>query len=585
MMANNPNALAGLTAISPTVSAYQNFVEQKDKVNGANIVPFLVSRGEPQLAGLIAKKLRIENVAKTQQQMAQQPPAAPPTVAQQYDAMLAQQQAPRMPQAPMAPPAQMPPAAGGVAAMPNPGMARGFAGGGIVAFNGEDGSLVNEPKFPSGQFFFPGAYEDSGEIKPWAAGIANAFSPRKSSASVIREAQALASQGRTQEAVALLRSARIDPKQAFGAQVPTSPATSTPAPAPVATPSGSAVTPFKRGPENIIEAMQDRRADERATESVDAPTAPASPTNAVRAARPPATPAQDPYAQFMPEKPKTAAELRAERTERERAGGYGQFSQASKDEAEFIKERRERSNQDEKSARKDFWIMTGASLLGSRSPFFANALGDSIKENYGNLIKDLRDLKKEGDSIRVLEIQMRRAQEVAAQTGDKEDRAEAQRLGAEYRNAGFQIQKHKDELTEKVLDRKSRETIASLSRMGNQRMSDEFMAQWDAIQKETDPAKKSRMTAAFEQRIDAAENILKKTTSGGVTAETNRQARIDAALLELEQEPSFKFLPIEEKQRRRAEIITTFDRDNVGYVPQSAKVRNPYQGFAAERID
>lgn len=573
-MANNPNMLAGLSAISPTVSAYQNFVEQKDKVNDANIVPFLVSRGEPQLAGLIAKKLRIENVAKTQQQMAQQPPAAPPTVAQQYDAMLAQQQAPRMPQAPMAP-------AAGVAAVPNPAMARGFAGGGIVAFNGEDGSLVNEPKFPSGQFFFPGAYEDSGEMKPWAAGIANAFSLRKSSAAVIREAQALASQGRTQEAVALLRSANIDPKQAFKAQVPTSPATSAPAPAPAAAPSSNAVTPFdmegfRRPAQNVLEVEQERRlATERAAEGVSAPPVPADAAKVSGAARPAATPAKDPYAQFMPEKPKTEDELRAARLERERAGGYGQFSQAAKDEETFIKERRERSNQDEKSARRDFWIMTGASLLGSRSPFFANALGDSIKENYGNLIKDLRDLKKEEDSIRLLEIQLRRAREQAAQTGDKEDRAEAQRLGTEYRNAGFQIQKHKDELTQQVLDRKSRETIASLSRMGNQRMSDEFMAQWDAIQKETDPAKKSRMTAAFEQRLDAAETILKKTTSGGVTTETNRQARIDAALLKLEQEPSFKFLPLEEKQRRRAEVIATLDRDNVGYVPQSGDVRNP----------
>ena len=546
MMANNPNALAGLTAISPTVSAYQNFVEQKDKVNGANIVPFLVSRGEPQLAGLIAKKLRIENVAKTQQQMAQQPPAAPPTVAQQYDAMLAQQQAPRMPQAPMAPPAQMPPAAGGVASMPNPGMARGFAGGGIVAFNGEDGSLVNEPKFPSGQFFFPGAYEDSGELKPWAAGIANAFSPRKSSASVIREAQALASQGRTQEAVALLRSARIDPKQAFETQVPTSPATSAPAPAPAPAP------------------------------AVDAPTAPASPTNAVRAARPPATPAQDPYAQFMPEKPKTAAELRAERTERERAGGYGQFSQASKDEAEFIKERKDRAGQDEKSARKDFWIMTGASLLGSRSPFFANALGDSIKENYGNLIKDLRDLKKEGDSIRVLEIQMRRAQEVAAQTGDKEDRAEAQRLGAEYRNAGFEIQKLKNEANQKALDRATNLRIAQL-RMSNQNGSNDRIERLTKLQDlVNEPGISDQEKAIRIERLNNELEFQSKATAATVgtayAADQSREARREAALLKARATPAWVYGTPEQKAAIEQNMLIT---EGVGYVPQSANVRNP----------
>jgi len=573
MMANNPNAFAGLTAISPTVSAYQNFVEQKDKVNGANIVPFLVSRGEPQLAGLIAKKLRIENATKTQQQMAQQPPAAPPTVAQQYDAMLAQQQAPRMPQAPMAPPAQMPPAAGGVAAMPNPGMARGFAGGGIVAFSGEDGSLVNEPKFPSGQFFFPGAYEDSGEVKPWAAGIANAFSPRKSSASVIREAQALASQGRTQEAVALLRSARIDPRQAFGAQVPTSPATS--APALAATPSSSAVTPFKRGPENIIEALQDRRADER-VDAPATPATPAAPTNTARVARPPATPAQDPYAQFMPEKPKTEAELRAERTERERAGGYGQFSQASKDEAEFIKERKGRAGQDEKSARKDFWIMTGASLLGSRSPFFANALGDSIKENYGNLIKDLRDLKKEGDSIRVLEIQMRRAQEVAAQTGDKEDRAEAQRLGAEYRNAGFEIQKLKNEANQKALDRATNLRIAQL-RMSNQNGSNDRIERLTALQDlVNEPGISAQEKAVRIEKLNNELEFQSKATAATVgtayAADQSREARREAALLKARSEPDWKYGTPEQRAAIEQNMLIT---EGVGYVPQSANVRNP----------
>lgn len=574
-MANNPNAPAGLTAISPTVSAYQNFVEQKDKVNGANIIPFLVSRGEPQLAGLIAKKLRIENAARTQQQMAQQPPAAPPTVAQQYDAALAQQQAPRMPQAPMAPPAQMPPSAGGVAAMPNPAMERGFAGGGIVAFSGEDGSLVNEPEFPSGQFFFPGAYEDSGEIKPWAAGIANAFSTRKSGASVIREAQALASQGKIQEALQLLAQNNVNPRQAFGDRVPTATQTAAPstAPAPAPAPSNDAITPFspvKTTERDALNFMEDKRSRPEAVDvrkNLDSTTVSTAP----RAA----TPAQDPYAQFMPEKPKTEEALRAERIERERAGGYGQFSQASKDEAEFIKERKDRAGQDEKSARKDFWIMTGASLLGSRSPFFANALGDSVKENYGNLIKDLRDLKKEGDSIKVLEIQMRRAQETAAQTGDKEDRTEAQRLSAEYRNAGFQIRKHQDDLKEKVLDRKSREIIAGLSRIGNQRMSDEFMAQWDAIQKETDPAKRAQMTLAFENRLTAAEDIIKKTTSGGVTSETNRQAKIDRALLDLESESSFKFLTPEAQQLKRNQVIDALNRSDSDRGTQSNIFKNP----------
>lgn len=551
-MAYDSNSLAGLSSLSPTVSAYKNFVEQKDRVNDANIVPFLLSRGEPQLAGLIAKKLRLDQAANSQQQIAQQPPAAPPTVAQQYDSMLAQQQAVPMQQQDA-----------GLAAMPNPAMDRAnFAEGGIVAFK----------KGGWGEFLFPGAYDESGEIEPWAAGIANALTPRSSGASVIRQAKQLRAEGKVQEAMALLAANRISPEQAFGGVQAVAPPAQ--AAAPVAAPA-----PAAQASPSGFDLMAER-AREGVRQDSDVAAAPAADVEKpVR--RAPAKPAEDPYAQFMPEKPKTEAELREARLERERAGGYGQFSQATADEKAFIEDRKKQAGQDEKTARKDFWVMLGASLLGNRSPYFATALGESVKENYGNLIKDLRGLKKEQDSIKLLEIQLRRAQETAAQSGDEKDRSEAQRLGAEYRNAGFQIQKHKDDLAEKVLDRKSKETIAGLSRMGNQRMADEFMSQWDAIQKESDPAKRSEMTAAFESRLNAAENIIKKTTSGGVTAETNRQSRIQAQLLKLEADPSFKFAPLEEQQRRRAEVIAMLSGSDGDYVPQSGNVRNPYAGFSA----
>lgn len=568
-MAYDTKSLAGLSSLSPTLNAYQNYVERKDKVNDANIVPFLVSQGQPELAGLIARKIRVDNAAKVQQQMMQQPPAAPPTVAQQYEMAAAQQ-------AQQARPA-MPPQGAGLAAMPNPAMDKAsFAGGGIVAFQ----------KGGWGEFLVPGAYTEEGELEPWAAGIANALTPRESGASVIKQAQTLRAQGRMQEALALLAQNKINPRQAFGAEIPATATAQRPVAAPAAAsaqiPAESAGSAFDlmaaRARENIPQGPP-------VEEAVAAPAEDTARPPARRpAARPAARPAEDPYAKFMPEKPKTEEELRAARMERERAGGYGQFSQATADEKAFIEDRKKQAGQDEKTARKDFWVMLGASLLGNRSQYFSTALGESVKENYGNLIKDLRGLKKEQDSIKLLEIQLRRAQENAAQTGDKEDRAEAQRLSTEYRNAGFQIQKHRDELTEKVLDRKSRETIASLSRMGNQRMADEFMAQWDAIQKEPDESKKSRMTVAFENRLNAAENIIKKTTSGGVTAETNREARIQAELLKLEREPSFKFAPPEVQQRRRAEVIAMLSGSGGDYVPQSGNVRNPYAGFSATPI-
>jgi len=302
-----------------------------------------------------------------------------------------------------------------------------------------------------------------------------------------------------------------------------------------------------------------------------------------------ATPAQDPYAQFMPEKPKTEEALRAERIERERAGGYGQFSQASKDEAEFIKERKGRAGQDEKSARKDFWIMTGASLLGSRSPFFANALGDSVKENYGNLIKDLRDLKKEGDSIKVLEIQMRRAQETAAQTGDKEDRTEAQRLGAEYRNTGFQIQKLRDETKQKVLDRATNLLIAQL-RMRDESGADARINRLTALQDRANepgisPQEKATRTEQLNNELEFQSKATAATVGTAYAADQNREAKLDRPLIDLESESSFKFLTPEAQKLKRDQVIAAFNRSNSNYGPQSSNGKNPYPDFSAVLLD
>jgi len=324
-MANNPNALAGLTAISPTVSAYQNFVEQKDKVNGANIIPFLVSRGEPQLAGLIAKKLRIENAARTQQQMAQQPPAAPPTVAQQYDAALAQQQAPRMPQAPMAPPAQMPPAAAGVAAMPNPAMERGFAGGGIVAFSGEDGSLVRGNN----------SYEFNDDL---LSNVPSFMTDTTDIESFVRKQMSNYDKLSFAEKQEVLK--RFDPayKEAYRSLQTLKARNAAPASAitPVITPakdSTAVVDPsaFRRGPENFIEKEQDlSRIQERPATVPDANLAAPERRNqgsAVPRAVVPTAPKDDMFTQF--ERPTTDVDTeRAARIKRQRDAKTGEFSQA-----------------------------------------------------------------------------------------------------------------------------------------------------------------------------------------------------------------------------------------------------------------
>jgi len=74
--------------------------------------------------------------------------------------------------------------------------------------------------------------------------LAGLLSPRRAQFSVVREAQALRSQGRLDEAVALLRQEGIDPRQVFGEQ---------PASAPVAPPAPPAAAP---GPVDFMAAQR-----------------------------------------------------------------------------------------------------------------------------------------------------------------------------------------------------------------------------------------------------------------------------------------------------------------------------------------
>jgi hypothetical protein len=594
-MAYDQSTLMGLDSLSPTVSAYKNFIQQKDKVSDANIVPFLLSRGEPQLAGLIAKKLRLENATKQQQQMTQQPPSAPPTVAQQYDMAAQQQMAPRPPMQPA-----------GVAAMPNPTMSRAsFAGGGIVAFNGEQGSQVRE--ISTGEFLFPGAYTD-GELEPWAAGIANALTPRSSGRTIIRQAQQLRNAGRVQEAMQLLAANRIDPRQAFGSAMPRQP-TATPTPvreAAAPAPAAGFVAPDSKG--SLFDQAIDRARTGVSQGNVATPrAAPAESDTGERrvAARRPAQPTEDPYAKFLPPEPKTEEQLRSERIAREKEQGVGEFSKALQEEKTFIEDRRKKFGEDEKNARKDFWVMLGASLLGNKSPYFSTALGESVKENYGNLTKDLRQLKKDQDALRLQEIQLRRVQEQAMATGSKEDRAEAQRLQTEYRTTGLAIQTQRDNVEQKVLDRAVNLEIAKLR---NQTGQDDRIGRLtrlqDAVNEEGISAEeKARRKAALEEELSFQGRATRATVGTAYASEVELQGRREALQAKLLQNPRYTAAqsiltnpnasPQEIERAQR--VIQAIEASAAaspgldiaptqGYVPSSSNVRNPYAGKSDEEI-
>jgi len=659
-MANNPNALAGLTAISPTVSAYQNFVEQKDKVNSANIIPFLVSRGEPQLAGLIAKKLRIENAAKTQQQMAQQPPAAPPTVAQQYDAALAQQQAPRMPQAPMAPPAQMPPSAGGVAAMPNPAMERGFAGGGIVAFS-EGGSSMGAATWDQLEdAFTKGGPAQQARILQWAdknmptfARWARSGVPGKGIAkSVVKGAAPIAAgfsalNAAQSDPKSLQETSRlaqlgmdVDPNSKFKTGVatlmgtlesasPTSIFYNTPIDLAKAR-TEERLTEISKAPGVELNASEDEitianqyreivkkhganSPEARAFETsyrrdmgmVEAPVAPAGatkpPAASAGATKPPAVGGRTSTAGAKTSAAGTAPSrsvfdigaapnlktLSDEQDEFYKTTGTGTYSKALANQNKFIDEETKRLGGDRKQANSNFWIMTGASLLGSRSPYFANALGDSIKENYGNLIKDIKDISKENRELEGMRIQLQRAQEQAVETGRKDVLTRFESLSARYENKQMKLLEMENDARDKALNRQVQREVASMYSSNRRDESDELWSMWKSTQEEgiTPQEKARRQQQLIDARTAARENV-RASSPTAYSADQSREAKRDTAYANLSKDPKYLFGTPEVRAAMEARIrgAANIVESQAGYVPQSNNVRSPYANVPDEEI-
>lgn len=537
---------AGLEALSPTVTAYKQFVQRTQNVPDNQIVPFLISQGKPELAGLIANKMYVDGASKQQQTLMQQPPAAPPTVSDKYAAQAA---ATRMGES--AQPQAAAPMSSGIAQLPNPAMDRGFAHGGIVAFQ-QGGppdrlqSMVNDPSIVPDMSDVPG-YEAyvSGRWPGWARmsdrekqQVAKTFSDiyqRKRAEKIAFLAPIKAGEDtreRTELAYSMMRDANKE----------TAPV-ATPAATPTVTPADSARTA-------------------RVTNEVSAAAPGATPADRPRAGTPRrddarARPsAEDPYAKFLPSKPPTVEEAMREQLAREMAGGYGRGSKAAADEKAFIEERKQRTGESEKTARKDFWVMLGASLLGNRSPYFATALGESVKENYGNLIKDLRDLKKEQDSVRQLEIQFRRAEENAAQTGDERAVARAETLGERYRTAQFEIQKHKDSVRNAVLDREVRLQIARLQQQGNEGKSARLMALWEGVNEPgISPEVKAKREAALKAEFKFVTDLTAATTGTVLAANISAQARQDEDLRALRASSRYQLATPEERQQMEAGLL------------------------------
>jgi hypothetical protein len=433
----DPTKSMGLDALSPTIAAYKQFVERQNNVNDASVVPFLASRGQPELAGLIAKKMRVENAAKSQQQLAQQPPAAPPTVAQKYDMAAAQQ-------------AQQEQMAQGLAGMPNPVMDRAnFAGGGIVAF--ADGGDVQH--FATGNPVMALRAANYPGVQP--------FSPEERESYALSQVGGMAPEPPTDEEIELANryyrplfgissytppetkakaeaaKAKIDAYRAYqklgGGK--SAPLPATPAPAQVSAPAVSLTDSFQTD----LARAQGRPSPTDKT-GIISPSAP-KPTATKPAA--PVAPQEDPYAALLGDRPAAFTSTPIDKT-------------PYTDEQKFIENQIKNQGVDEKEARKNFWIMAGASLLGSRDPNFMTALGTAVKENYGNMIQDLRGIKKEHDALALQKIKLDQAMALAQRTQDKEDMARAERRQELYDARVLKVEELKQDAAYKLEDLKTK---------------------------------------------------------------------------------------------------------------------------------
>lgn len=256
------------------------------------------------------------------------------------------------------------------------------------------------------------------------------------------------------------------------------------------------------------------------------------------AERRPAGPKTDRFSQFEMERP-DLAEIRREREERQKATKTGAYSQADADLAAYLKEQKDQGA-DEKQAYRNFWVMTGASLMASKSPYFLSALGESVKENYGGLVKDLKNLKDDAKQLRLQEIQLRRAQEQAMESGSREDQQRYDSLLNDFRNTNYSIEKARSDIEQKVLERNHETALASLRAGGQYDMADMATKLWFAAEGETDPAKKKALLDQYQRTLGAAAEITQATTAGGASAASREEIAITDAVIKRKEQSDYK---------------------------------------------
>ena len=445
-MMYNPNRMMGLSALSPTVSAEQQYV-QKQKIPPANIDPILMD--------LIANKQQLDNAAKAQQQMQQQPPN-PPTIAQQYNAAAAQQANQLRQQ--MAARAQQAQMARGLGGMPvgNVGNEQAYARGGIVAFN--DGGGVKR--------FALGGLTDTEETEY------NDLSSRMSHYNSLIDAGLLDTSDPTFTAVQS-RLDYLDHKKSsphgvapgkYAIPAPIKPTTQPAAPAQpaasTAAPAASAGNIFAptgpTRPFGLDVPLPD------VAPSSAAPPAPPAPTKAPTKSAAPATSSkdedegeddfrtqqmqsikslQDQLTEAMkPENAPSLEKIRADQDAAAKAGGYGKYSKAAQQTEDFMKQAQARSSGDYTRAVGTSLIELGAKIGTSRNRNPLVAALSAVSETTPDFMKQLNALRDSEDKLKMQAIQLQEKREQAMQSDDEKLQVQYLNLKEKHDNDIYRTQ-------------------------------------------------------------------------------------------------------------------------------------------------
>jgi hypothetical protein len=513
----------GLRSLAPIVDQTEQFLQQKN-VPKEQVVPFLMSLGRPELAGAVADRMRLDQAAERMKMM-QQGQSAPPTVAQE-NRMQAMQMGQMMAQRPQ-------PMASGIQSVAPP---QNMAGGGIVAF--QSGSTVRLPK---SEVFSDAGLEEF--IRNNFPGWDTLPEDQKREVARAMKDQYLSAQGRAMQREAVdprMRRDYVAPAAAapagIAAVAPKSPAP--PAAAPTAPAPAGFVAPDTQG--ELFDQML------KSASRPDTPAAPAAapivpPAAAARSRPAPAAPATSASGIQLPDiaKPQTREQVTADRIAAEKAAGI--TGDATKAYEDFIKSREAGVSDDKKAAYKNAWMMAGARLLGSRSPFFAQALGEAAEAGISGYQKDLKEIKAAEQAFKQASMQLAMNKEAIARGDLRADSAEVRRQEELYGNRQLKLYELQEKARDSALDRAMQLRIAELRNVtgGDSRIARLQGLYESAQQPGLTPQEKQQREDALARQLQADREFTAATTSGGYSADV--RSRMDQAELLQKVRDSFTY--------------------------------------------